>query len=138
LSRILCIDYGLKRSGIAVTDPMQIIATGLTTVDTKNLMVFLVEYLEKEDVESIVIGYPTNLDGSNTDLTVHVETFISKLSKQFPQLTVYKEDERFTSKMAVKAMVEGGVKKMKRRDKKLIDKVSAVLILQSYLERKEK
>ena len=138
LGRIVCLDYGLKRTGIAVSDPLQIIATALTTVETKNLMDFLKEYTGKEAVEKIVIGYPLNLDGSDTHITKDVERFIKKLEKQFPSVTVFKEDERMTSKMAVRAMVEGGVKKKKRRDKKMLDKISAVLILQSYLEGENK
>lgn len=138
MGRIVCLDYGLKRTGIAVSDPLQIIATALTTVETKNLMDFLKEYTGKEAVEKIVIGYPLNLDGSDTHITKDVERFIKKLEKQFPSVTVFKEDERMTSKMAVRAMVEGGVKKKKRRDKKMLDKISAVLILQSYLEGENK
>jgi len=138
MGRILAIDYGLKRTGLAVTDPMQIIASGLTALDNALLIPFLTDYISKESVDKIVIGYPLNLDGSETHITSDVEQFINKLNKLFPSVIVIKEDERFTSKMAVRALIDSGVKKMKRRDKKLIDKMSAVLILQSYLEHKEK
>jgi putative holliday junction resolvase len=134
LSRILAIDFGLKRSGIAVTDNLKIIASSLASITTDKLMGFLDDYLQKENVDTIVVGYPLNLDGTLTHVSAAVDEFIGKLSKKFPKVKIEKEDERLTSKMAVKAMVDGGVKKMKRRDKGLIDKVSATLILQSYLE----
>jgi putative holliday junction resolvase len=134
LARILAIDYGRKRTGLAVTDPLKIIATGLTTVDTPELMSYLISYMAKEAVERVLIGYPTHLDGNPMDLTVDIDRFIKSFTGKFPQIPVNREDERLTSKMAVQAMIEGGLKKMKRRDKKLIDKVSATLILQNYLQ----
>ena len=134
MARILAIDYGRKRTGLAVTDPLQIIATGLTTVETVQLMTFLESYLEKEAVEKLLIGYPTHMDGTPMDLGSDIDIFIKSFSKKFPQIPVIKEDERFTSKMAVQAMVQGGLKKMKRRDKGLIDKISATLILQNYIQ----
>lgn len=134
MGRIIGIDYGLKRVGLAVTDPLNIFAQGLTTVENKQLISFLKSYFEKESVDTIVVGYPLNMDGTATHATHAVEELIIKLEKNFPDVSVVKEDERYTSKMAVKTMVDGGVKKKKRRDKSLIDKVSATLILQSYLE----
>ncbi|MEA3495520.1 MAG: Holliday junction resolvase RuvX [Bacteroidota bacterium] len=134
MARIICIDFGLKRVGVAVTDSLKIIASGLATVENKNIIKFLEDYFSKEEVEKIVIGYPLNLDGTPTHATEAVERFIKTLNKKFRNIPVEKEDERFTSKMATKAMIEGGVKKKKRRDKSLIDKVSATIILQSYLE----
>jgi len=136
LARILSIDYGAKRCGIAVTDTLQIIASGLTTINTPELLDFLSNYFDKEDVEKVVIGYPQKLDNERTPHSVPlIKNFIKKFKKKFPNLQIDKEDEHFTSKMAVDAMIQGGVKKMKRRDKALIDKISAAIILQSYLER---
>jgi len=136
LARILAIDYGKKRTGIAVTDPLQIIASGLTTVETINNLVFLKNYIKKEEVETIVVGYPFKMENTKTaDSLPLIDGFIKKLKKSFPNIPIVKEDEHFTSKMAVQAMIEGGVKKMKRRDKALVDKISASLILKSYLER---
>lgn len=134
MGRILAIDYGGKRTGLAVTDELQMIAGGLTTVDTKELMDFLIQYCEKEKVEKIVIGMPVRHDGSPSDIATEILNFIKKLEKKLPQIPVLQHDERFTSKMAVKAMLEGGLKKKKRSDKKMIDKVSAVLILQSFMK----
>ena len=134
MARILAIDFGLKRVGLAVTDPLQIIASGLTTIEQAKALEFITDYCIKETVECIVIGYPLNMDGSETNATNPVEKFIKKLSRQLPGIPVIKEDERFTSKMAKEAMLQGGVKKMKRRDKSLVDMVSATLILQAYLE----
>ncbi len=136
MARILSIDYGAKRCGIAVTDTLQIIASGLTTINTPELLDFLSNYFDKEDVEKVVIGYPQKLDNERTPHSVPlIKNFIKKFKKKFPNLQIDKEDEHFTSKMAVDAMIQGGVKKMKRRDKALIDKISAAIILQSYLER---
>lgn len=136
LARILAIDYGKKRCGIAVTDSLQIIASGLITVETQNLLDFLGDYFTKEKVEMIVIGYPEKMDNSKTSDSVPlIKNFIKKFKKIYPNLPIEKENEHFTSKMAVNAMIEGGVKKMKRRDKALVDKISAALILQSYIEK---
>lgn len=135
MARILALDYGKKRTGVAVTDPLQIIASGLTTIETNKIIVFLKDYLKKEDVEEIVIGYPFKMDNSKTaDSVPLIDNFIKKLIKIFPNIPISKVDEHFTSKMAVQAMIDGGVKKMKRRNKALIDKISAALILKSYLE----
>ena len=135
MSRILAIDYGLKRTGIAVTDPLRIIATGLQTIETANILTFLKEYTTKEKVDLFVLGYPLNLDGTSTHGTEPVIRFRKKLETEFPDIPVSYEDERYTSKLAVEAMVQGGVRKKQRRDKSLIDKVSATIILQAYLER---
>jgi putative Holliday junction resolvase len=137
MARIVAIDYGLKRTGLAVTDPLQLIATPLTTVDTTALMDYLKGYAGKEAVECFVVGYPKNLDNTPAAAARYVEPFLLQLRKQFPGVGVALEDERFTSKIAFRAMIDGGVKKMDRRNKALVDKVSAVIILQSYLERKQ-
>ena len=133
MSRIICIDYGLKRTGIAVTDPLQIIATGLTTIASKNLIPFLKEYFSKESVSLILIGEPKNWDDTDTHATPLVENCIKALQKHFPQIPLQKVDERYTSKMAKDAMLEMGLKKMKRRNKALIDEIAATIMLQEYL-----
>lgn len=135
MGRILAIDYGLKRTGLAVTDPLKIIASPLDTVQTVGLMNWLTDYFQKEDVEHIVIGMPVKLDMSDTDATGPVKIFIEKISLQFPQTPVSTEDERFTSKIAHQTMIIGGMKKKDRRNKANVDKISATLILQSYLAR---
>lgn len=137
MARILSIDYGKKRVGIAVTDPLQIIATGLTTVDSNLIFQFLKEYTTKEPVETIVVGYPTDLKDNATDATQYVNPFIKKLIKEFPQINVEIIDERFTSKLAQRAMIDSGAKKKQRQNKALTDKISAVIILQSYMEEKK-
>lgn len=133
MPRILCIDYGLKRTGIAVTDPLQIIATGLTTIHPKELIPFLKDYFIKEQVELIIIGWPTNWDDTATHATPHVERCIKELQKNFPSIPVKKVDERYTSKMAKDAMLEMGLKKMQRRNKALVDEIAATIMLQEYL-----
>jgi len=133
LARIICIDYGGKRCGLAVTDPLQIIATALTTVDTKELFTFLADYFSKEAVELILIGEPLNLDNTPTDATPLVQKAIIDLGKKFPQIPIQTVDERYSSKNAVRAMVEMGMKKNDRRDKKTIDRVAATMLLQEYL-----
>lgn len=133
MARILSIDYGAKRTGIAVTDPLKIIATGLTTVDTRQMIPFLKDYFAKEVVELIVIGEPKNWDDSDTHATALVEKFIRELQKQFPQMPIQKVDERYTSKMAKDAMLEMGLKKKARRNKALVDEIAATIILQEYL-----
>lgn len=134
MSRILAIDYGLKRTGIAVTDPLQIIATGLTTVESPQLIPFLKDYFEKEPVEKIIIGEPKNLDDSDTHATALVHGVIAKLRKTFPAMPVEKVDERYTSKMAVQAMIEMGMKKKQRRNKAMVDEIAATIMLQEYLQ----
>ena len=133
MSRIIAIDYGLKRTGLAVTDPLQIIATGLTTVESKQLIPFLKDYFSKEPVELIIIGEPKNWDDTDTHATPLVEKCIVELKKNFPQLPVRKVDERYTSKMAKDAMLEMGLKKMQRRNKALVDEIAATIMLQEYM-----
>ena len=133
MPRILSIDYGLKRTGLAVTDPLQIIATGLTTVPSKELIFFLKDYFNKEQVELIIIGEPKNWDDSDTHATPLVEKCIKDLQKNFPAIPVKKVDERYTSKMASQAMIEMGLKKKQRSNKALVDEIAAAIMLQDYL-----
>jgi len=133
MARILCIDYGLKRTGIAVTDPLQIIATGLTTVDSKELIPFLKKYFQQEQVELIVIGEPKNLDDSDTHATPLVNAIIVKLKKEFPQIPLKTVDERFTSKLAKQAMIDMGMKKKDRRNKRTADEIAATIMLQEFM-----
>jgi len=133
LSRIIAIDYGLKRTGLAVTDPLQIIATGLTTVESRQLIPFLKDYFSREPVELIIIGEPKNWDDTDTHATPLVEKCIKELQKTFPHLPVKKVDERYTSKMAKDAMLEMGMKKMQRRNKALVDEIAATIMLQEYM-----
>jgi putative holliday junction resolvase len=135
MGRILAIDYGMKRTGLAVTDPLKIIATALETVETQKLMERLSNYMAIEPVERIVIGMPVKTDGSDTHNTQPVLGFIENLKQKFPDMPISIEDERFTSKMAMQAMIQGGMKKSDRRDKTNVDKISAVLILQSFMSR---
>jgi putative holliday junction resolvase len=134
MARILCIDYGLKRTGIAVTDPLQIISTGLTTVDTHDLIAFLKNYFLGEMVELIIIGKPKNLDNSDTHATPLVEAVMIQLKKEFPQMPVKTVDERYTSKMAKQAMLEMGMKKKDRRNKRTVDEIAATIMLQEYMQ----
>lgn len=134
MPRILAIDYGAKRSGLAWTDPMQIIATGVGAFDTEELMPKLAEIISREDIEAIVVGYPVQADGTDTDSTPLVREFLEALDKQYPEMPIYPWDEEFTSKRAQEAMLMSGVKKKKRRDKYLINEVSAVIILQDFME----
>jgi putative holliday junction resolvase len=138
LSRILSIDYGLKRTGIAVTDPFQIIASGLTTVESKQLIPFLKDYFSREPVELIIIGEPKNWDDSDTHATPLVEKCIKNLQKNFPQMPIKKVDERYTSKMAKDSMLEMGLKKKQRRNKALVDEIAATILLQEYMRSIEK
>jgi putative Holliday junction resolvase len=135
MARILAIDYGGKRTGIAVTDPLQIIATGLATIDSKELIPFLKKYLVAETVELIIIGLPKNWDDTDTHGTPLVEAAIKKLQKEFPAIPLKTVDERYTSKMAKDAMLEMGMKKKDRRIKANVDIIAATIILQEYLER---
>lgn len=134
MPRLLAIDYGSKRTGIAVTDPEQIIATALETVPTHTLFDFLKNYLQKEAVEAIVIGLPKGLDNKDTDSTSAVRGVIKRLRKEFADIPVYEHDERFTSTLAMRSMVMSGTSRKDRRDKSNIDKVSATIILQSFME----
>lgn len=133
MGRILAIDYGTKRTGLAVTDDMQIIASGLTTVDTKDLLAFLKDYTVSENVEKFVVGEPKQMDNTASESEVFIQKFIEKLSKAIPDIPVVRVDERFTSKMAFQTMIDSGLKKKQRQNKALIDEISATLILQSYL-----
>ena len=133
MPRILALDYGAKRTGIAATDELQIIASGLTTIDSAVLLDFLKEYCAKNKVETIVLGYPTRLDGSDTHNTKPVEELADKLKTIFPLVSIRFEDERFTSKMAKDSMLQMGMKKKDRQKKELVDEISAVLILQSFM-----
>ena len=136
MPRILAIDYGAKRTGLAVTDPLGMIASPLETVRSHDLFDFLKSYFDKEDVSEVVIGMPKNTDGSPTNATPLVEAAVNRFRKLFPNKKLFLHDERFTSKMALDAMIVGGMKKKDRQNKGNIDKVSAAIILQSYLETK--
>lgn len=134
MPRILAIDYGKKRTGLAVTDPLKIIASGLTTVDTEQLVYYLKQYFAKEEVELILLGHPKRLDGGDNDITPKVEKFFGQLQKLFPAIPSLLIDERFTSKMAFQAMIDSGLKKKDRQNKATVDEVSATILLQGYLE----
>src|ERR1700741_197728 len=134
MPRILALDYGKKRTGIAVTDPLQIIATALDTVDSNELIGYLKKYMLQEQVEKILVGYPLNMDNTPTDATPLVEKFILKFGNVFPQMPVEKIDERMTSKMASREISGMGLKKKDREKKELIDAVAAVMMLQEYLQ----
>ncbi len=136
MSRILAIDYGKKRTGIAVTDPMQIIANGLTTVATSELMDFLLKYTAQEKVERIVVGYPKQMNNKDSENMKRIVPFVNLLKKKLPDIPVEWVDERFTSVLAHQAMIDGGLKKSARQNKALVDEISATIILQSYLESK--
>ncbi|MFY8003828.1 MAG: Holliday junction resolvase RuvX [Chitinophagaceae bacterium] len=136
MARIICIDYGGKRTGIAVTDPFQIIATALTTIESKTLIPFLKDYFSKEAVEKILIGEPLNLDDSPTHATALVHNAIKQLKKHFPAIPIETIDERYSSKMASRAMVNMGMKKKDRRVKGNIDQIAATILLQEYLANK--
>ncbi len=133
MPRILAIDYGLKRCGLAVTDPLQMIASPLETVETGKILEYLKAYIKKEEVESLIIGMPAGGDGPEPEIASNIRSFKKVLQKHFPSLPVYEVDESFTSKMAVEAMIRGGMKKKDRRKKGNIDKISAALILQIYM-----
>ena len=135
MGRLVGIDYGSKRVGVAITDLNKVIATPLKTFAASEIFQFLVDYNSREDIEGFVVGFPLNLEGNATDATGITRQFVKKLQKEFPEKAIHLQDERFTSKMAVDAMVRGGMKKKDRRNKANIDKISAALILQSFLER---
>ena len=135
MPRILAIDYGLKRTGLAVTDPLQIIANGLTTVESPRLINFLKDYFRKEEVEMIIVGEPKNWDDTDTHATPLVKKIVEKIRKEFPQMPITMVDERFTSKMASRAMIDMGMKKKQRQNKALVDEIAATIMLQEYLER---
>ncbi len=133
MPRILAIDYGAKRTGLAVTDPSKIIASALETVPTDKLLEYLKKYTQTEAVEAFVVGMPKNLDGTATDGTAYVERFVVELKNSVPETPIHLHDERFTSKMAMQTMIAGGMKKKDRQIKGNIDKISAVIILQSFM-----
>ena len=133
MARILALDFGSKRTGIAVTDELQIIASGLTTVLTKELLSFLKDYLIKESIELILVGEPKQMDNTPSESEQLISSFLVKLEKQFPNIPIKRVDERFTSKMAFQTMIDSGLKKNQRKNKALVDEISATLILQSYL-----
>jgi putative Holliday junction resolvase len=133
MPRLLAIDYGTKRVGLAVTDPLQIIASSLGTVHSKDVIKYLKDYTAKEEVGSFVVGKPTRHNGDDTDATPHIEKFISLLSKTFPNIKIERADERFTSVIARRSLTEMGLKKKDRENKENVDQVSAVLILQTYM-----
>jgi len=134
MSRILAIDFGLKRTGIAVTDPLKIIATGLTTVPTGEVLDFLKTYCAKEEVERFVVGLPMHPDGNPAQIAPEADAFAERLRKLFPDKEVLRQDERYTSVQAKQIILQSGAKKQKRRDKSLVDKVAAALILEQYME----
>lgn len=133
MSKILALDFGIKRTGIAVTDDLQLIASGLTTVETSKLIVFLKEYLQKEAVVLFVVGKPKQMNNTESESEPLIQKFLHKLQGNFPNIPIRREDERFTSKMAVQSMIDSGLSKKKRQNKGLVDEISATLILQSYL-----
>ena len=133
--RILALDYGEKRTGMAVTDPLQMIASGMGTVPTQDLIDTLRAYVSEEAVTTFVVGEPKQRDNTPSDIEAEILKFIRKLEQEFPGIQIERQDERYTSKLAMHSLVEGGVKKKKRQDKALLDEVSATLILQAYLDR---
>ncbi len=139
MGRIVAVDYGRKRTGLAVTDPLQMIAGALDTVPTHTLMDFLRRYISENEVEAVVVGMPLQMDGTPSESYVYIRPFVARLKKEFPDLQVEMFDERFTSKLALQSMIDGGVKKSQRRkDKGLVDRVSAAIILQGYLESRQR
>ncbi|MEC4117802.1 MULTISPECIES: Holliday junction resolvase RuvX [Myroides] len=135
MARLLSIDFGKKRTGIAVTDEFQIIASGLTTVDTSELLPFLKEYFAKEKVEKVIIGEPKRLNNEPSEVVPLLNEFIGKFEKNFPAMPVERIDERFTSKMAFQTMIDSGLKKKQRQNKALIDEIAATIILQDYMNK---
>lgn len=134
MGRIVAIDYGNKRIGLAVTDPMQIFASPLNTISPEEFDNFIKDYLKTEDVDSFVIGYPVQMNNQPSEAVKYINPFIKKLKKTFPEKNIHLVDERFTSQMAYRTMIEGGVKKKDRKDKSMVDKISASIILQSFLD----
>lgn len=134
MARLLAIDYGRKRSGIAVTDTLQIIANGLTTVPSHTLINFLKDYIAKESVELIIVGLPRQMNYEESESMQYIKPFVKKLRKEIPDIPVEYFDERFTSRMAQQTMIDGGLKKKQRQNKALVDEISATIILQGYME----
>ncbi|MCQ2168369.1 MAG: Holliday junction resolvase RuvX [Bacteroidales bacterium] len=137
MNRIVGIDYGRARVGVAVSDPLGIFASPVDTVVSANIIDYLQKYSRTETVEKFVVGYPLNLDGSHAEAAADVDVFLKRLQKAFPGIPVALEDERFTSVLAHRAMIEGGMKKSDRKNKKSVDKISAAIILQGYLDKKK-
>lgn len=137
MGRVLAIDYGVRRTGIAVTDPLQIIANGLTTVDTRQLLKFLKDYVEREQVERFVVGKPMQTNGRESENLQNVRKFVEQLQKDLPQIPIEWWDERYTSVLAHQTMLESGIGKMARRNKALVDEISACIILQGWMERRK-
>lgn len=135
MPRILAIDYGIKRTGIAVTDDFQIIASGLTTIPSETAIAFLKDYFSKENVAKVIIGEPKQMNGQPSESTEVIEKFVSKFQKEFPEMKVERVDERFTSKMAFQTMIDSGLKKKQRQNKALVDEIAATIMLQDYLLR---
>ncbi|CAM4415792.1 Holliday junction resolvase RuvX [Zobellia roscoffensis] len=135
MGRLLALDYGKKRTGIAVTDELQLIASGLTTVRTFELIDFLKEYTQKEKVQTFIVGEPRQMDNTPSESEALIGPFLNRLKKVFPDIPVERHDERFTSKMAFQTMIDSGLKKKQRRDKALVDEISATIILQAYLNK---
>jgi len=138
LGRILAIDYGRKRVGLAVSDPMQMIANSLTTIHVKDIWDFLSDYLQKEAVDCIVVGYPKQMNNQASEAVRYINPFLKRLQKLYPDMDIQLVDERFTSKMAHQTMIDAGLKKKSRQNKALVDSISATIILQSYLEQNSK
>lgn len=134
MGRIIAIDYGKKRVGIAVTDPCQIIANSLTTVKSHDILQFIMDYCTKENVERIVVGHPKQMDNTDSESMIYIKPFLTALKRKLPNIPIVMYDERFTSVLAHKALLEGGAKKKQRQDKEIIDAISATIILQSYME----
>ena len=137
MGRIMAVDYGRKRVGIAVTDPMQMIANGLDTISSHNVLDFLRKYFNKEQVDTVVIGYPVTLKNEPSEAIRYVNDFLRKFEQTFPEKRYFLMDERFTSKLASQAMIDGGLKKKQRQNKAIVDKISATIILQSYMQMKD-
>jgi len=135
MPRILAIDYGQKRTGIAITDELKIIASGLTTVPSETAIAFLKDYFSKENVEKVLIGEPKQMNNEPSESTPIIEAFVEKFKKTFPEMTIVRVDERFTSKMAFQTMIDSGLKKNQRKNKALIDEISATIMLRDYLTR---
>lgn len=137
MGRIVALDYGQKRTGIAATDPLQLIANSLTTVSSSEVISFLVSYLAGEKVDAFVVGYPRQMNNTPSESVKYIDPFVTLLKKTFPDKEVFLMDERFTSKIAMQTMISGGVKKKDRRNKALVDAISATIILQSFMESRE-
>ncbi|PIF01967.1 MAG: Holliday junction resolvase RuvX [Draconibacterium sp.] len=136
MARILAIDYGRKRTGIAVSDPLQLIANSLVTIPTHTIWNFLTEYFNNEEVETVIVGYPRQMNNQASESVRYINPFLKKFQKNYPEMQLELVDERFTSKLALQTMIEGGLKKQKRQDKAIVDRISATIILQGYMEQK--